>query len=530
MNTYSKKYLPLIIGAACAIGVLIGSSLDFSDNSEGLFAKNAKKEKLNRLIDYIDYEYVDEVNTDSIVDITVNKILEDLDPHSTYIPKKKYDAVAENMKGDFVGIGVSFYTLNDTIAVIRAIADGPSEKAGIKAGDRILYADGIELAQNTIGTDSLSSLLKGEINTIVNLKVQRKGEEKLLNFKVKRGKIPIKSVDAAYMLTNKLGYVKVNRFAETTYEEFETAIENLIKQGATELALDLRDNGGGYLDQAVKIADEFLSKKKLIVFTKNKSGEINKTFATDKGKFENTKVYVLINENSASASEVVAGALQDNDIGIIVGRRSYGKGLVQREMNLGDGSAVRLTVARYYTPTGRSIQKPYASGNKEYFNEYHNRYTNGELQTKDSIHVNDSLRYETPEGKIVYGGGGIIPDVFVPKNTDFEKESLTYMLRGGVMDRFIFNILEKNRSYYNQISQQEFEEEEMISEEILEEYIAYLNEFNFDFKTTNYRYLLKKYLRATMAEQLFGTNAFEKIINQDDAMIEKILELEKNPS
>jgi len=527
LSGYSKKYLPLIIGAACAFGVFIGASLDFSDSSEGLFTANAKKEKLNRLIDYIDYEYVDNVNTDSIVDVTVNSILEDLDPHSTYIPKQKYDALAENMKGDFVGIGISFYTLNDTIAVIKPLANGPSEKAGIKAGDRILYADGIELAQKTINTDSLSSLLKGKINTTVNLKIKRNGSEKLLDFKVKRGTIPIKSVDAAYMLNKKLGYIKVNRFAESTYKEFETAIESLIDQGAKELALDLRDNGGGYLDQAVKIADEFLSDKKLIVFTKNKSGEIKKTFATKKGRFENSKVFVLINENSASASEIVAGALQDNDVGTIVGRRSYGKGLVQREMNLGDGSAVRLTVARYYTPTGRSIQKPYDHGNnKEYFEEYLSRYSNGELQSRDSISVNDSLRYETPGGKVVYGGGGIIPDVFVAKDTDYEKESLNYMLKGGVMDRFIFNILEKDRNYFNNITQEEFNESELVTDETLQNYIDYLKEFNFDFRTKNYRYLLKKYLRATMAEQLFGTNAAQRIIGEDDKMIQKLLALD----
>ncbi|GGZ43948.1 S41 family peptidase [Mesonia mobilis] len=527
MSGYSKKYLPLIIGAACAFGVFIGASLDFSDSSEGLFTANAKKEKLNRLIDYIDYEYVDNVNTDSIVDVTVNSILEDLDPHSTYIPKQKYDALAENMKGDFVGIGISFYTLNDTIAVIKPLANGPSEKVGIKAGDRILYADGIELAQKTINTDSLSSLLKGKINTTVNLKIKRNGSEKLLDFKVKRGTIPIKSVDAAYMLNKKLGYIKVNRFAESTYKEFETAIESLIAQGAKELALDLRDNGGGYLDQAVKIADEFLSDKKLIVFTKNKSGEIKKTFATKKGRFENSKVFVLINENSASASEIVAGALQDNDVGTIVGRRSYGKGLVQREMNLGDGSAVRLTVARYYTPTGRSIQKPYDHGNnKEYFEEYLSRYSNGELQSRDSISVNDSLRYETPGGKVVYGGGGIIPDVFVAKDTDYEKESLNYMLKGGVMDRFIFNILEKDRNYFNNITQEEFNESELVTDKTLQNYIDYLKEFNFDFRTKNYRYLLKKYLRATMAEQLFGTNAAQRIIGEDDKMIQKLLALD----
>ena len=526
MKKYASKYLPLIIGTACAVGIFLGSSLDFSDSSESLFNSNPKKEKLNRLIDYIDYEYVDEVNTDSIVDVTVNNILKNLDPHSTYIPKQNYEEVAENMKGDFVGIGISFYKINDTIAVIRPLPNSPSEKAGIKAGDRILYADGIPLFSQNITNDSLTHILKGEINSKVNLKVWRKNEDELLEIPVKRSIIPIKSVDAAYMLTANLGYVKVNRFAETTFAEFEKAIENLIDNGASELVLDLRDNGGGYLDEAVKIADEFLEKEKLILFTKNKNGNIEKTFATKKGRFENSKVYVLINENSASASEIVAGALQDNDVGIIVGRRSYGKGLVQREMELGDGSAVRLTVARYYTPTGRSIQKPYDNGNKAYFKEYQHRYENGELTNKDSISVNDSLKYTTPKGKIVYGGGGIIPDIFVPKDVNYKRESLTYMLRGGVMDRFIFNQLEKDREFYNELSLEEFSEQEIISEEIVQEFIEYLRQFNYDYQTGKYKDLLQQYLKATMAEQLFGSNAFEKIVNQNDAMIQKVLQLE----
>lgn len=526
MKKNSKIYLPLFLGIACAFGIFIGSSVDFSDSSEGIFTKNPKKEKLNRLIDYIDYDYVDDVNTDSIVDVTVNNILKNLDPHSTYIPKDKYGAVSENMKGDFVGIGISFYKLNDTIAVIRPLPDSPSEKAGIRAGDRILYADNIPIFNQHITNDSLSHLLKGEVNTKVNLKVFRKGHKGLLDFKVKRSVIPIKSLDAAYMLTDKLGYIKLNRFSENTYQEFETAIKSLEKQGAIKIALDLRNNGGGYLDQAVKVADEFLKKDKLVLFTKNKSGKIEKTFATNRGDFENAKVYVLINQNSASASEVVAGALQDNDIGTIVGRRSYGKGLVQREMDLGDGSAVRLTVARYYTPTGRSIQKPYDHGNQAYFNDYLNRYKNGELVNKDSITVNDSLKFKTPKGKIVYGGGGIIPDVFVPKDINYIKESLTYLLHGGVMDRFIFNVLEKDRKYYNNLSLQEFNKEVNIDDDFIHQFISYLKQYDVNFKTGDYKSVLKKYLKATMAQQLFGTNTFEEILNQNDPMIQKVLELD----
>lgn len=526
MKGKNKIYTPLLLSIACAIGIFIGARMNF-DPSDQLFSANPKKQKLNRLIDYIDYEYVDDVNTDSIVDVTVNKILENLDPHSVYIPKEEYAQVSENMKGDFVGIGVSFYKIDDTIVVIKALEGGPSEKIGIRGGDRILYANGQKLFDRGISNDSLTTQLKGKENSKVNLKVLRKGAEKLLTFNLRRAKVPLKSVDAHYMLTDKLGYIKINRFSETTFDEFREAISDLKQNGATEIALDLRDNPGGYLAEAINVADEFIKDGKLILFTKNKSGAIEKTFAQRAGQFENGKVYVLINENSASASEVVAGALQDNDVGTIVGRRSYGKGLVQREMGLGDGSAVRLTIARYYTPTGRSIQKPYDNGNEAYFNDYMRRYKNGELNSEDSIHVNDSLKYTTPGGKIVYGGGGIIPDVFIPKNTDSEKEKLTYLLRGGYMSRFVFDLLEEKREYYNSISKEEFKNKVEITEEMVQKFNTYLRSIDPRLKLTPYEHksLLKKYIKAEMAQQLFGTNAFERYLNDDDRIIEKVIEL-----
>lgn len=531
MKAPTKKYFPLLLGLACALGVLLGAKLDFSDYSGGLLSSNAKKEKLSRLIDYIEYEYVDAVNTDSIVDVTVNGILKNLDPHSVYIPEEEYALLSESMKGDFVGIGVSFYNVNDTIAVIQALEGGPSERVGIQGGDRILYANGTPLFNQNISNDSLTHHLKGEENSKVVLKILRKGESQLLEFNVRRGKVPLKSVDAAYMLSDKLGYIKINRFAESTYKEFRESLKQLKKQGATELALDLRDNPGGYLSEATSIADEFLSEDKLILMTKNKSGAVDKTFATDDGVFEKGKVYVLLNENSASASEIVAGALQDNDQGTIIGRRSYGKGLVQREMALGDGSAVRLTIARYYTPTGRSIQKPYDQGNKVYFNDYVNRYKHGELVSADSIEVDDSLKYTTPGGKTVYGGGGIIPDVFIPKDTNLEKETLTLLLRRGFFDRFIFDILENNRNYYQSLDFESLKQLPL-EDKIVRELEAYaLNSKRvyphqgFRLEIENYVPILKQYLKATMARQLFGTNEFEQIINDGDPAIEKLLTL-----
>lgn len=521
-----KKYIPFLFSLGIVFGIILGSFLNFGSSSDtAFFGSNKKKEKLNKLIDYIDYEYVDTVDTDSIVDATVNGILDHLDPHSTYISPEELKEVEENMKGDFVGIGVRFYPYKDSVTVIQAIIGGPSYQVGIRGGDRIIYADNIPLFGQAMDDDSLSKILKGHVNTFVDLKIKRQGESELLSYSVRRDIVPISSVVASYMLTDQLGYIKINRFAETTYDEFITALKELKGNGATQLALDLRDNPGGYVSSAEAIADEFLEKNKLILFTKNKTGKINETYSKRGGIFEDGEVFILINENSASASEIVAGALQDNDKGLIVGRRSFGKGLVQREMSLGDGSAVRLTIARYYTPTGRSIQKPYELGNKDYFEDYLERYENGELRSADSIKVADSLKFKTPLGKIVYGGGGIIPDVFVPKNIDYEIEHLTYLVRSGYMRMFIFEQLEKDRTYYNALSLEKFKNDIEISDTIVEDFISYAQLRGINLRAKKYREVYKNYLKATMAKQLFGDNAFEQMVNQDDAIIQKVISL-----
>lgn len=523
---YQKKYLPLILGVAVAAGIFIGGKLDFGDSADRIFSKNSKKEKLNKLIDYIEYDYVDNIDTDSIVDVTVNGILENLDPHSVYIPKSDMARVAEEMKGDFVGIGVSFYTYKDTIAVIRAIENGPSAKAGIRGGDRIIMANDDSLFGKKLEDRQIIQKLKGALNSKVKLKVYRRGEAELLEFTVKRGKIPIKSVDASYMLTGNLGYIKINRFAESTYQEFKTSLDKLAALGATEVALDLRNNPGGFLAIAEKIVDEFLEDGKLILFTKNKRGDIVESFATSKGDFEDGNVYVLIDENSASASEIVAGALQDNDKGIIVGRRSYGKGLVQREMDLGDGSAVRLTVSRYYTPTGRSIQRAYTNGNKDYYDEYYNRLESGELLDPEKITVDDSLKFTTPKGKIVYGGGGIIPDVFVPLDKSMQNETLTFLKRRGFFGNFVFEELEKDRRLHENTSRQEFINTFEVGEDLVFAFQDYLN-LRTDSKVTFVAYHdeVKQYIKATLADQLFGNGAFEEVYNQRDIMIDEVIRL-----
>lgn len=524
----NKKYIPFFIGLAVAVGVFIGEKLNFSNGSERLFTSNSNKDKLNRLIDYIDYEYLEDVNTDSIVDATVNGILENLDPHSVYIPKSDMQRVAENMKGDFVGIGISFYDYRDSIAVIRTIENGPSEKVGIKGGDRIIMANGDSLNGRKYSNETLIKKLKGPINTDVTLKVFRKGEPELLEFIVTRDNIPIKSVDVAYMLTNTLGYIKINRFAESTFKEFKRELKKLKNSGASQIALDLRNNPGGFLNIAEQIADEFLEDDKLILFTKNKRGSIEKSYATSKGDFENGHVYVLIDENSASASEIVAGALQDNDKGTIIGRRSYGKGLVQREMELGDGSAVRLTVSRYYTPTGRSIQRSYKKGNKDYYDDYANRISSGELLDPEKIEVADSLKFTTPKGKIVYGGGGIIPDVFVALDTSMENETIRFLIRRGFITNFVFEELEKDRNAYKDMSRALFISDFRLSDDMVVDFQDYIKlKRNIDVTFVAYNEEVKQYIKASLAEQIYGNGAFQEVINLKDIMIDEVIELSR---
>ncbi len=525
MNKKYSSLLPLIIASALALGFFVGGKLNFNDSPERLFSTNSKKDKLNRLIDYIDYEYVDDVNTDSIVDVTVNSILEKLDPHSVYISEKEMSGVTENMKGDFVGIGINFYAYQDTIAVIKTVKDGPSFVKGILPGDRILMADNDTLYGKDFPSEVIVEKLKGKEGTSLDLTVFRKSENRTFKVKVKRGIVPLKSVDAFYMLTKDIGYIKVNRFAESTYKEFKDALVNLQKRGAKKLVLDLRDNPGGYLGMAEEMADEFLEDGKLILFTKNKKGKINKSFATDEGSFEDKPIYVLINERSASASEIVAGALQDNDVGTIVGRRSFGKGLVQREMALGDGSAVRLTVSRYYTPTGRSIQKTYANGTKDYYQRFTDRFHSGEMISVDSIKVADSLKFTTPKGKVVYGGGGIIPDVFVPIGSN-EEEAVESMDNLGFLSFFVFEHLDEDRERYAQYTQEEFVNDFKVDDILFERFVQYSVDRNLRMNFYDYEQSIKRYLKANIAEQLFNTNIHAKIKADDDLMLQKVLELD----
>ena len=534
-----KTYYPLVVGIAVAIGILIGSTLNFKNKSV-IFSSNSNEAKIKKLINYIQYDYVDKVNTDSLLDNAISNMLMKLDPHSVYIPKDELGRVTESMEGKFVGIGVSFLMYNDTIAITNVIEGGPSEKAGLLAGDRIMVADkdtlfgksilqkaGVSDAEkgtfieNRKVSDAVMKSLKGEPETKVEVTVYRRSINKNLKFTINRGEVPIKSVSSYYMINKTLGYINIDRFARTTYDEFKKGLDTLIAQNMTSLVLDLRGNPGGFMDIANQIIDEFLEDKKLIVFTKNKNGEVDRSFATSKGDFENGKVYVLIDQNSASASEIVAGALQDNDKGIIVGRRSFGKGLVQQEMDLGDGSAVRLTTSRYYTPTGRSIQKPYNHReSSSYENDYLERIHNGELISKDSIKVDDELKYRTPKGKIVYGGGGIIPDIFVSIDTVNRFSNALY---GGLND-YIFKYIDNHRAKMSKWELYDFVENFDKDSKILNEYINQLD-LNTPISPKS-RENLKVYFNAIMARNLFDETGYFIVTQKKDRMILKVIELE----
>jgi carboxyl-terminal processing protease len=516
----SKIYLPILFALLFALGYILGRKSN-GLQIDSLFNASKGKHKINRLLDLIDREYVDEVNTDSIVDLTVNGILEKLDPHSVYIPKSKLAQVTESMEGNFVGIGINFYMYKDTLTVLQPILNGPSYRAGIQAGDRILVANNKQLFNKKLTNEQLFTILKGEMDTKVNLLVYRKAEKRKFNVTISRAKIPVKSVEIALMLQPKKGYIKVNRFAETTYSEFHQALVQLKQQGMTEVIVDLRGNGGGYLEMAVAMADEFLKKDELIVKTKNRAKHEELSLATEKGIFESGKISVLVDENSASASEIFAGAIQDNDRGSIIGRRTFGKGLVQKEMKLDDGSAVRLTVARYYTPSGRSIQKPYSD--KNYFNEFEKRFASGELYQKDSIKVVDSLRYKTKKGRIVYGGGGIIPDVFVPLTASHDEEGLTLLLQTDFINYFAFEKVDAKRLYFKEFTQPTLKKEIYENPLYFKQFQDYVTQNGFSFKLAKHKTEVIDYLYAAFTKQLFGDKAYYQIVLPKDKMIKRAL-------
>ncbi|PIY04142.1 MAG: peptidase S41 [Bacteroidetes bacterium CG_4_10_14_3_um_filter_31_20] len=403
--------------------------------------------KLSRVLDIVNLFYVDSVKNDKLVEAAIVEMLKELDPHSVYVSKDEVKEMNEPLEGNFEGVGIQFNIYNDTIMVVNPTPGGPSEKLGIRAGDRIIKIDGANVAGVKIKNNDVFKKLRGKKGTLVSVAIARKNEKELLDFTIERDKIPIYSLDASYMIDKEIGYIKLNKFSATTITEFNEAIKKLKEKGVKDLILDLSGNGGGYLNAAVDLADEFLETQKMVVYTQGISSPRSNYRATDAGEWTNGRLVVLVNESSASASEIVSGAIQDWDRGIIVGRRTFGKGLVQRPFNLTDGSLIRLTVARYYTPSGRLIQKSYEKGFNEYSKELATRYNNGELIHADSIHFPDSLKFQTLNSKrTVYGGGGIMPDIFVPLDTTLYTNYYLTIGRKGITNRFVISYLDNNRN------------------------------------------------------------------------------------
>lgn len=484
--------------------------------------------KLDKLLTIINYAYVDKVDNEKIAEDAIVGILKELDPHSVYIPEKELKQMNEPLEGNFEGIGIQFNILKDTITVVSPISGGPSEKLGIQSGDKIIKVEGETVAGTGIKNSDVQRLLRGKKGTIVNVEIKRNGSKKLLPFAITRDKIPIYSIDASYMATPEIAYIKVNRFARTTMNEFEQALDTLKQNGAKSLILDLRGNGGGYLQTAFLLADEFLGQGKMIVYTEGERQSKEEYKARAGGSFETGKVAVLIDEGSASASEIVAGAIQDWDRGMVIGRRSFGKGLVQKPFPLPDGSAIRLTTARYYTPTGRSIQRPYDDGKDNYYQEIGRRFENGELVSKDSINFPDSLKYYTPNKRVVYGGGGIMPDVFVPIDTSMNSELNRNLIRKGVYNEFTLSYLDKNRkrllkAYPNMDA---FKNGFTLDEELMTAFFDYAEKKSVDRNQEEYeksKKLIDTQLTALLARNLYSISAYFEIINElNDSYLQAI--------
>ncbi len=442
-NTNRSVIVPLLMAVALVAGILIGIYLPGKSSAPQQSGFRARNDKINSILNIIESDYVDTVNRAELVEAAIPSILKKLDPHSVYIPAKDLQRANEPLQGNFDGIGISFNMLTDTILVISTIPGGPSGKIGLMAGDKIIYVNDSLVAGKQMSDERVMGMLKGPRGTVVKIKLLRKGYKELIPFEITRDKIPIASVDVSYMINDRTGYIKINNFAMTTFDEFQKSLKELKSQGMNRLILDLRENSGGVMEAAIKIANQFLTEGQMIVYTLGRSQPKTEARATGKGEFETGDLVLLIDEYSASASEILAGAIQDNDRGTIIGRRSFGKGLVQEPVPFADGSGMRLTIARYYTPTGRSIQKPYNNGFDEYYDDLNSRYEHGEFEVSDSIHFADSLKFTTPAGKTVYGGGGIMPDIFIPVDTT--GRSSYFLAVRPLIYRFALNYTENKR-------------------------------------------------------------------------------------
>ncbi len=535
MKNNSTRFIPFLLAICLIAGIAIGTfyANHFSGNKLGII--NTSSNKLNALLRIIDDQYVDTVNISDLVEEAMPQILSELDPHSSYIPAKDLEAVTADLKGSFSGIGIQFTIQNDTIHVNSVIQGGPSEKVGLMAGDRIVEVDDSAFVGKIVTNEEAMKRLKGEKGSKVKLGVYRPGEKELLHFTVVRGNIPVKSIDAAYMINEKVGYVKVNKFGETTYPELLIALAKLNQKNCEGLIIDLRGNTGGYMAAAIQMVNEFLPNNRLIVYTQGRKSPRQDYNSNGTGSNQKMPLVVLVDEGSASASEIFAGAIQDNDRGTIVGRRSFGKGLVQQPIEFSDGSAIRLTIARYYTPSGRCIQKPYEKGKEsEYELDLLTRYEHGEFFSADSIKQNETEVYRTRLGRPVYGGGGIMPDIFVPQDTTGMTSYFRMAANRGLIIRYTFEYTDQNRSTLQKYDTTEKMEEYLKKQNLLNNFAAWAEKKGLKRRNNlmaKSRKLFEMSLYGNIIYNMLGMEAYVEFLNETDKTVLKAVEiLEKGES
>jgi len=492
-------------------------------------ATDSHRQKFDDVLNLIDDKYVEKPDFEKLIDKAIVGLVEELDPHSEYMTAEEYKRMNEPLQGNFEGIGVQFNIIKDTITVISSISGGPSERLGIRSGDKIVEIEDTVVAGIGFTNNDVIKRLRGDKGTKVNIKIMRRGVSELIPYTITRDKIPIYSVDAGYMLNNEIGYIRINRFAQSTMEEFHTALNKLEAKGMKSLVLDLRGNSGGYLNTAIDLADEFLGSNMLIVYTEGATSPRIDHNATSRGRFQKGKLVVLIDEGSASASEIVSGAVQDHDRGLVIGRRSFGKGLVQRPFRLRDGSTLKLTTARYHTPSGRCIQRPYDGGQVEYRKENLRRQEHGELFTADSIHFDESEKYFTTNKRVVYGGGGIMPDIFIPVDTTENSEYLRNLLRKGLFYSYVNEFVDSKRDSLK-VLYPDFETlDKMFTVDgpFLDEFLAYAEkegvEVDAEGLVTSGK-IIRLRLKALLARTLWGTEEFYRVFNSEDKAINSAIE------
>ena len=538
-----KKYiLPTLTVIAVALGIFIGSALTQKANAQRIIYQNGQwsiePTKVDRLLQLMESAYVDEINVDSITDEVMSELVQKLDPHSSYIPKEDLDMVNSELACSFSVIGVQFTIQQDTVRIVAVIAGGPSEGVGVLAGDKLVEVDDSTFTGKKMNNEKVMKTLRGPKGTKVKLGILRAGTSEMLHFTITRGDIPVNSVDAKFIIESKvesqkskdkIGFVRVNKFGETTYREFLTALAELKVQGATRYIVDLRENSGGYMDQAIRMANEFLQRGEMIVYAEGRAYPRYEAKADGSGRFKDVPLTVLIDDFSASASEIFSGAMQDNDRATIIGRRSFGKGLVQQQMPFSDGSAVRLTVARYYTPSGRCIQKPYTLGEqKDYEKELLERFEHGEQFSADSIHLNDTTTYRTKKGRIVHGGGGIMPDIFVGRDTTLNTPWYNKCVNLAFTYQFAYQYTDKHRKELAKYKDWQSLEQYLNSRNILREFVAFAAEKDVapnEEQIAKSKPLITRLLNAYIVRDVLGDEGFFPLFERDDEITKKAIEV-----